>query len=77
MIYAAILACWAERCMSIEDQRGPYATRAECAARLEVMAATAVIAFGHMPGLSLAPMCGPLDEVRRMIPDAYEGEADA
>jgi hypothetical protein len=77
MIYAAILVCWGQHCVSLTDDFGPYRTHAECAARLQVMKATAVIALGHIPGMMLSPMCGSLDQVRRLIPDAYAGGADA
>lgn len=77
MIYAAILICWQQHCVSLTDDRGPYSTHAACAERLEVMAAAALIGFGHIPGMMMAPTCGSLDQIRRLIPDAYEGEATA
>lgn len=78
LFYAAIVACWpGAECVSITDDLSPYATREACFERLEVMKATAIIAFGHLPGVMMFEACGDLDTIRKVIPDAYEGEATA
>jgi hypothetical protein len=75
LLYAAILVCWPSgQCVSVTDDFGPYATRDECAARLAVMEAAAVIVFAHLPGVTMLKACADLDTLRRVIPDAYEGE---
>ena len=75
LLFAAILVCWPSgQCVSLTDNRGPYPTREECAARLDVMKATAVAAFGHIPMMTMAATCADLDTLRRVIPDAYDGE---
>ena len=75
LFYAAILVCWQDRCWSLTDDFSPYATVAECRARLEVMKSIAIIGFGHLPGVVMVPNCGSLDEIRRDIPGAFPWEA--
>ena len=74
MIYAAVIACGVHGCIALTDQRGPYRTEAECRARQEEMRPAVMIAARSLGAPVIRELCGTLDEVRRHIPGAFEGE---
>ena len=74
MIYAAVIVCGLHGCMAITDERGPYRTEAACRARQEEMRPAVHIAARRMGAHSVRELCGTLDDIRRHIPNAFEGE---
>ena len=76
MIYAAVLFCNISACWGITDDRGPYDSAAECEARLHEMRTAIAAALGHQPGARMRAVCGPVEDVRRLIPGAFPGVAE-
>ena len=77
MIYALVVVCHFGGCTSFTDKLGPYQTAGECEARLDEMRDVIGARYGQMPGFEMGAMCGPLMELRRVVPGVYEGEIAA
>jgi hypothetical protein len=80
MIYAAIIVCHMQGCVGLTDDLSPHETQEACVARLDEMRQGVVAIFSRTPGARMRAICAPLDEVRRLIPDAFPGaevEVDA
>lgn len=75
MLYAAIIACTVAGCWGVTDDLGPYETAEACEARLHEMRQAVAQHLGHQPGFRASAICGPVDEVRRLIPGAFPGVA--
>lgn len=71
MIFAMIFICDALRCVGFPDDLSPHATRADCLVRLDAMQAAAAAVVP--PGVTIAAMCAPLDDIRRVAPGAFPG----
>lgn len=75
MIYAAIVLCHMGGCVALTDNLGPYDSAEACQERLHAMRADIIATLGHLRPLHMRALCGPLDEVRRVIPGAFPGVA--
>jgi hypothetical protein len=77
MIYALTVFCAGATCIALSDPAAPYADREACAAAhaLRRPATVAVIAPQLAPVLGgrvrVHELCGPLDAIRQVSPDAY------
>ena len=74
MIYAAVIVCGLSGCISFTDNRGPYLTEAACRARQDEMRPVIAMAAASIGPHVVRELCGTLDEVRRHLPGAFEGE---
>ena len=74
MIYAAVIVCGLRGCVFATDPAAPYATEAECRAAHDARRAEVVTFARTMGAQTIRELCGTLDEVRRHIPGAFEGE---
>ena len=79
-VFAIIIACSlpAETCQSLEDTTGPHATQDACNARLlEMRQAAVMLTLSTGPGpYRVVALCEPLDVIRRVAPNAFEGHAE-
>lgn len=71
MLYAAVIVCTLSGCTPYQDAWGPYETAEACEARLHEMRGFFARSMQGAPGLTMQAICGPLDEVRRLIPGAF------
>ena len=78
--YALIHACAIARpvCLKLEDKWGPYEDRPTCQARLAAMLEDGVedTILAVLGPFNYRMACGSLEELRRLLPDAFEGVVD-
>ncbi|KFH18468.1 hypothetical protein ELZ19_06880 [Brucella abortus] len=76
MLYALIFACslTSGQCILAEDEYGPYETVEACRERLVEMTPPAqrFMASRLAPPIQGQSTCGPLEELRKRWPDAFE-----